>query len=738
MAEKQLHMIRPHLDDLPEMVIPEGYTLRTYQPGDEAAWCEIMDTGVGSNWTVEECRAQITDQDIFLPDGLFFITCNEEPVASACVWPNAMYGPTSAQVHMVCAKPSHRGKGLGYLVTLALLHYMRDHGYESTYLSTDDFRIPAIKAYLRLGFEPAYIEESHRLRWGAIFSELGQLEQWQSHVVPDPPAYQIRETSGNRSLLIVLDHTQQDAYDRACRTILSAFYHLNIPYRVLDLADAREPAQALMTHQAVVLAQEGIGDSLSETLARQIVKAVCDGIGFISFDHHIDRYPDSLSAILPVASADTKHEAQRVTVPVSDHFIVRTHHPDRRHIFQQPLELMCVEMPENHPTLLETDAQLPALAVGQVGEGRIVQYLISPAVWDIACFGHGAGLDDIFWKSIVWASRKPFVMKAMPRFITMQVQSASGAYDGFDWLRGASARGWTPYVGVLTEEIHTDEWPVMAEMAAANQVVWYPQGMTENRSLYYHHPRSRSYTDDELSAGLTLAAEKFRQHGIPMGQTFFPSHGEYGRNAVASIMASGARYSLSPYLPDETQDSGHLKWEPGPYGHSGFTMDGLLGYPDLFVMAAHPDISNAPYPEFGLTTSRISGISDWAVHTAGIGLDARFYGAILLKEQDIVTLAPGEWELVLDRLDTFVSEAGATKMTQDAVGAYSRSKVQTHLAHAGYDEGADVMQLTLTGTAAVPLHLQIFDDECRERVLAVEAFEDRLEESIKLSEWLTG
>ena len=41
-------------------------------------------------------------------------------------------------------------------------------------LQTDDFRLPAIRMYLKLGFTPVYeVEgEDHRARWSAVFERL--------------------------------------------------------------------------------------------------------------------------------------------------------------------------------------------------------------------------------------------------------------------------------------------------------------------------------------------------------------------------------------------------------------------------------------------------------------------------------------------------------------------------------------------------------------------------------------
>ena len=73
---------------------------------------------------------------------------------------------------MVGTRPLARGCGAGRLVLNACLHSLADRGYESVVLSTDDNRIPAIKLYLSLGFEPIFTHESHEERWKAIMKEI--------------------------------------------------------------------------------------------------------------------------------------------------------------------------------------------------------------------------------------------------------------------------------------------------------------------------------------------------------------------------------------------------------------------------------------------------------------------------------------------------------------------------------------------------------------------------------------
>jgi mycothiol synthase len=170
-------MRRSQLNNLPAIECPAPYSLRTYRPGDEAAWAEIMNTGIGQDWTAERCREKLTGLPQFRPDGLYFAVVSvddrELVVGSTCAWTRDPAETCEGIVHMVCVRPDHRGHRLGYWLTLAVLHYFRDHDFAEAMLTTDDFRLPAIRAYLALGFEPEMTHQSHPERWNSILQQLG-------------------------------------------------------------------------------------------------------------------------------------------------------------------------------------------------------------------------------------------------------------------------------------------------------------------------------------------------------------------------------------------------------------------------------------------------------------------------------------------------------------------------------------------------------------------------------------
>ena len=171
---RQLRMVRPNLEDLPELQLPSGYSMRTYREGDEVHWAHIIsDSFGGRKRTAQDTRNEITGRDVFIPEGLYFATHQDIPVGTACAWRQSVDETEVGYVHMVGVVTEHTGHKLGKWVSLAVLSYFRDNGFKCSMLDTDDFRIPAVKTYLNLGFIPVYVEEGQPERWQKIFETLG-------------------------------------------------------------------------------------------------------------------------------------------------------------------------------------------------------------------------------------------------------------------------------------------------------------------------------------------------------------------------------------------------------------------------------------------------------------------------------------------------------------------------------------------------------------------------------------
>ena len=52
--------------------------------------------------------------------------------------------------------------------------------YPETYLNTDDWRTPAIRTYLSLGFKPEIIADNQVERWSKILSNIDETKEVQT------------------------------------------------------------------------------------------------------------------------------------------------------------------------------------------------------------------------------------------------------------------------------------------------------------------------------------------------------------------------------------------------------------------------------------------------------------------------------------------------------------------------------------------------------------------------------
>ncbi len=170
----QLRMVRPDLDNLPQLQIPCNYSLRTYQIGDDQHWANVINNSFGGRRTATDARCEIMNHAIFEPEGLFFCTHQQQPVGTACAW--RWHDPNETeigQLHMVGVHSNHAGHRLGRCVSLAVLHHLKRRQYTCAILGTDDFRLPAIKTYLNLGFLPICVDDDQPERWRNIGPRLG-------------------------------------------------------------------------------------------------------------------------------------------------------------------------------------------------------------------------------------------------------------------------------------------------------------------------------------------------------------------------------------------------------------------------------------------------------------------------------------------------------------------------------------------------------------------------------------
>ena len=150
---------------------PRGYVLRPFAPGDQDSWAQVLQgAGFASGW--DRARVDRYLEDPERREGSRVVSFGKR-VASVCFASSEDLGPSVGVLDYVATDPKHQGKGLARCVCTAVLKFFSGVGYPAVILGTDDWRLPAIKLYLSLGFEPVMEREDMPGRWERIMKEIG-------------------------------------------------------------------------------------------------------------------------------------------------------------------------------------------------------------------------------------------------------------------------------------------------------------------------------------------------------------------------------------------------------------------------------------------------------------------------------------------------------------------------------------------------------------------------------------
>jgi hypothetical protein len=551
-------------------------------------------------------------------------------------------------------------------------------------------------------------------------------------------AWKDAQSEGNGCLGVIVDTTAADKWPAVDETIFAALQHLGLPYRVLDLSQARLPAEALGAFRAVLLAQAHLGGRLAPADAEALRAAVRAGMGLVCFDGDLTAYPAALREVFGLPGDGFTLQRQRVRLGSDDQFITGTRERGEMLTFDRPVDVCRVDAPgwaDPGHCLLTTDDGWPALVAHAYGQGRVVAWTLSPLIWSQSCFGHGMGLDDLFWKGIVWAARKPFVMRAMPPFVTFVLDDASSSYNHFRYLDAFNDHGYIPHVGVYLDDIDKvmhdvqgqDSQALKAKHDAGLATV-AAHGFSYDHEIFYDHVARCAWPGDVLAENFQRFDQTFRQWGIEHSRMLNAHFGEVGLNALPYLRERGIEFlaTTMPYGQAWFEPEGTRRpWkDPAPYHNIGFVFDTQPGAPEFFVTTARlkpREMTGAPLIAvdflWGHTIfwdehpadNNLAGAAEQALAQMRRGLDSLFYGELMTHEQRLAVLSMHELDQTLTLIDRGLAKYGCIHRSYEYIAEYARSKVNSRLTAVNVDGGGQIT-CDLAGRTSLTTSLYLFTE----------------------------
>jgi hypothetical protein len=571
--------------------------------------------------------------------------------------------------------------------------------------------------------------------------------------------HRLRHNSeGNMALLVLVDsggpYHSRSIVDE---TILVALEHFGMPYRLLDLARQRPTASLLATSACVVIAQDGLGDSLTDGETKLIADAVAAGMGLVNFDADLRRYSGPMLEVFGFEGVERlPYASNLILVPANDHFITwlqepRSFHESRRMVsatmvkhWRDDIRVLAeailgkeqlIYIRHLVPGNAYEPKHYPILLAGSWGKGRAVQWLMNPRLWRSSALGHAEGLDDLFWRGIVWAARKPFVANMVPPFVTMSFDDCSGRHD-FHYLDICVQHGYKPLVSLYLDDVRDRHRVTLRGMAEAGDIVVDTHGWGYY-NLHYYDFGVADYSPAETERLFLKEDQFYRWLGVQPCRTVRSHWGEHGVRSLPHLKARRRTFISVPIHIGEHKadqfrtDAGEGYW---PYDTVKCFYDYLPDDNDFYIFGSFNQRELADFltgATLSLRESPFNDLEKAADHAAGQvrrGLGSGFFGEVLTHEQKLAVLTLQEWDRILGRAAEKITRFEKIPSTHDSIAQYLRSKDESWIALCDGREAA--VRISMQGQAETPLQLSLFtdaDDAVGRSYIQVPAFEGQVE-----------
>ena len=541
----------------------------------------------------------------------------------------------------------------------------------------------------------------------------------------------------DRSVLAVVDTSAEQACATAHAAVLLALEHFRAPRRVVDLARGSLTEALQEPPAAIVIGQPGLAERLAAADVAAVRRAVQAGVGLLNLDGELaGRFPELFDPVIARA-AQTACEVGAAVTTNAEHFIIAPRRTARLP-FTNPVRCWPAAPAAGAEELLQDDSGGALVVAGEAGAGRIVHFCCAPELWTFDHLGHGAGLDDVFWRSLVWVARKPFAMLAMPPFVTVRIDDASGSGSifarakdsaalGFQYLDELNRHGFLPNVGLFVDDIVEEDGAVLRAKTGAKEAQFSPHafrdpGNNARFQVYMRHDGAE-YSEDELREHFSRVDAKFAGWGVTPSHTLNCHFYECGVNALPFLHERGWRCMMTEVrFGRGYRDPEARTWFPKPYGHFGYILDEMPDYPEFFdaLSQYNPPQGLAGGVDFlgGKTVfwhesmhSNLEGAIDHGAAMIARGLDNLVFGVLMTHEQRIASLGGDEWRAILHGVIREIEGYEKIFALYDEVSEYARARHGVDLARATFREGDGTLECALTGEVDRELLLHVFTEE---------------------------
>jgi hypothetical protein len=553
---------------------------------------------------------------------------------------------------------------------------------------------------------------------------------------------------------LVLLNSTSAAYSEGLQLILPHLDHLGVPCKLLDLAHETLPAD-VADHALIVIAHRQLdpqGSRLGRVGRQRLLAALKSGIGLVSFDPAL---PSAAELGLESAPRRRGGEASTIEVAEQPHYITERHAAGESLSLAGPLPKLLPLASAGGEVLLRASGA-PLLSAARYGDGRVVQW--ATARWlrtDV--LGPIAGLDDVLWRSLVWAARKPFAMRGLPPLVTMRVDDVAGrgglwGQSPLYWAYEASRQGFKPWLGLFIYNLTETAVHQVRDLSGHGQATsfphafgrpsragedplyyYYPYALSPRASSYdefifFDHERRRPWSDDEALRGLAAVDEWYAAHApLPISRYAVAHWYEIGSNVISHVQDRFGAQFIAMINDVDRPFVGRERWlKVGPFRR--YERPGGC-FPDRSRRSGRPvyyaDFVNLADRQFFdcVTEIRDDAGYEWkpdndvagtvarGVRQLRRALDSMALAVLFTHETDhIHKIQPDRWAAAIAGVVAGIASYDPIYATLDEAVRYVRATRTSRLQTCRYDPATGQVIASVVGHSDVLTHFHLFGE----------------------------
>ena len=398
--------------------------------------------------------------------------------------------------------------------------------------------------------------------------------------------------------------------------------------------------------------------------------------------------------------------------PSALHYITQRHTPDESIGLYSSMTVPGL-LPPADAQVLATAGGQPFLVVRTYGQGRAVQWG-SYAWMSHAVKGPLHGLDDLLWRSLAWAARKPFVMQGLPPFVTMRVDDESGP---FWWIHVANEFDIKPWAGLFFHNVDDAEAADLSALVHAGQATTSIHAF--NGGFFYFNHSGADWPDGVVAAHFAEGTQWHQDHDIPISRFVLGHYYELGTNVFGGLRAWDVEFIGTQMDPGRGYGAPWIMNGPYRRYETGSSSSGRpMFYADFMTIPNHPEFDgqffncvteirdDAGYEWY--PSNDVAGSIGRGTRQTRRALDSMALATLFTHGQHIYGITPTNWRAILQGITTNVAPYDPIYVTMDYACQYVRATATSDIAQGEFDPSTGVLTTTLTGETDLPTQFYLF------------------------------